>query len=131
MSLYRSGIPEMDRAIDLQDAYWTGDPDTQQALLARPRHELTWAELLRLHHLSLLIISRTDHPLHSAAEMPRMRNVPHSIAHKPPQEQRPEQRPDQQRTAQNQCTLRFRFHKNSFVATSSRRQDKAVVFRRR
>lgn len=49
-----------DSATQLQCAYWTYDVDEKAELLSRYPGSLSWAELLRLHHLACLALSNTD-----------------------------------------------------------------------
>ena len=48
------GPPEFVRAVELQRAYWTHDPEEQARLEARGVDQLGWRERLRLHHLLCL-----------------------------------------------------------------------------
>lgn len=48
------GPPEFVRAVELQRAYWTHNPDQQARLEASAIEQLGWPELLRLHHLICL-----------------------------------------------------------------------------
>lgn len=45
------GPPEFVRAVEIQRAYWTHNPQEQAQLEARRSEELDWRERLRLHHL--------------------------------------------------------------------------------
>jgi hypothetical protein len=48
------GPPEFIRAIELQQAYWTFNPNEQAQLEERGVENLDWPERLRLHHLNCL-----------------------------------------------------------------------------
>jgi len=46
--------PEIDRATQIQQAYWEHHPDEQASLVAAGVEQLAWREALRLHHLLCL-----------------------------------------------------------------------------
>ncbi len=49
-----TGLSEFDRAVELQRAYWTYNPDEHAQLEREGVDALEWSRLLRLHHLACL-----------------------------------------------------------------------------
>ena len=71
------GPPEFLRAVELQRAYWTGNPEEQARLEARVLSTLTWPERLRLHHL--LCLERLDSKLRRTTPTEKCRETARSL----------------------------------------------------